>query len=171
MSKRWILPVCLVLALGILISGRKTVQKQISEEIGINVTNAKLISEMDTHGGFHGDGVSCVALQLDDETAQEITKAIGWKAFPLNQTTKTLLYGVTQQSTEGIWTWGPNLTDDDGKPLVPRIESGYYLLQDRHSAASPNQDPAEILRRASLNLTVAVYDDVNGVLYVCRLDT
>ncbi len=171
MTKRWILPACLVLALGILISSRQTTQKKISKEIGIDVTNAELLSEVDTHGGFHGDGISCVALQLDAEVAQTISQAPGWKTFPLDQTTKTLLYGVTQKTAEGLWKQGPYLRGNDERPLVPRIESGYYLLLDRHSEAKPDQDPAEILQRASLNLTVAVYDDVNGILYVCRLDT
>lgn len=171
MKKRWIVPACLVLVLGILVSSRKTVQKQISEEIGIDVVHAEVISEMDTRGGFHGDGVSCTVLQLDAEMAQAIREAPDWNAFPLDETTKTLLYGVAQERTEGVWTWGPYLKGENDTPLVPRIESGYYLLRDRHSAAKPNQDPAVILQRPSFNLTVAVYDDENAVLYVCRLDT
>lgn len=27
--------------------------------------------------------------------------------------------------------YGPYLTDNDGKPLVPEIQNGYYLLIDR----------------------------------------
>lgn len=171
MSKKWLLCICLALIIGLVMIRPKSVQRQISEEIGLDVTNAVVLSKMDTHGGFHGDGTSCVVLQLNDETAQEEIRTQGWAEFPMDETAKTLLYGVTKTTPEGVWTMGPYLCGEDEKTLVPRIESGYYLLLDRHSKTKLNQDPKEILQRASINVTVAVYDDANRILYVCKLDT
>lgn len=170
MNKRWLLPVCAALAICLVVFRQKPLQKQISEEIGVDVTHAEILSEMDTHGGFHGDGVSCVVLQLD-EPARDAIKAQEWKSMPMDQTTEILLYGVTQETPDGAYTYGPYLSGEDNQPLVPQIQDGYYLLLDRHSAAKPDQDPAEILQRGSQNLTVALYDDATGILYVCKLDT
>lgn len=170
MNKRWLLPVCAVLAICLVVFRQKPLQKQILEEIGVDVTHAEILSEMDTHGGMHGDGVSCVVLQVD-EPVRDAIKAEGWNPMPLDQTTEILLYGVTKETPDGPCTYGPYLSGEDHQPLVPQIQDGYYLLLDRHSAAKPDQDPAEILQRGSQNLTVALYDDATGILYVCKLDT
>ncbi len=170
-NKKWLLPVCLLLVFGLVVMRPKSMQRRISEEIGIDVSHAEVLLEMDTHGGFHGDGTSCVVFQLDEETAQTLRCAQEWKQLPMHETAQTLLYGVTHTTPEGTWTAGPYLRDADEKPLVPHLQSGYYLLLDRHSSAKPNQDAAEILRRASINVTIAVYDDTSHILYVCRLDT
>lgn len=171
MSKKWLLAICLTLGIGLVIMQPKSTQRRISEEIGIDVTDAELLSEMDTHGGFHGDGTSCVVLQLDKETAQEIMCAQDWSKFPMEETAKVLLYGATQTTQNGIGSRGPYFRGEDEKPLVPHIDNGYYFLLDRHSDAKPNQDAAEILQRASINVTIAVYDDASYILYVCKLDT
>ncbi len=171
MSKKWLLAICLTLGIGLLIMQPKSTQRSISEEIGIDVTDAELLSEMDTHGGFHGDGISCVVLQLNEKTAQEEIRTQGWAEFPMDETAKALLYGVTKTTPEGVWMMGPYLRGEDEKPLVPHMDKGHYFLLDRHSDAKPNQNDAEILQRASINVTIAVYDDVSHLLYVCKLDT
>ena len=55
------------------------VQNTVSEEIGIDVSSGSELSSSDTHGGFHGDGVSCTALQFSDDTVlEEIKNSSNW---------------------------------------------------------------------------------------------
>ena len=64
----------------------------------------------------------------------------------------------------------PSVTGKDSpeEPLIPPIEKGYYLLEDRHSEAKENLD---LLDRSSYNFTLSVYDTDNRTLYYYKLDT
>ena len=46
--------------------------------------------------------------------------------------------------------------------------NGFYRLIDRHSDAGDGQN---LLERASLNVTLAVYDADSDTLYFCEMDT
>ena len=77
-----------------------------------------------------------------------------------------LLYG--QESDEK--KEGPYFTDEEGKPLIPEIEKGYYWLKDRQ--AEPGMAAgADILHRGSFNFSVAVYDADGRILYYGEMDT
>lgn len=139
------------------------VQNTVSEEIGIDVSSGSELSSSDTHGGFHGDGVSCTALQFSDDTVlEEIKNSSNWKEFPLDETVQAIVYGIS----EDTYSIGPYLTDDEGNAIVPDIQNGYYLLIDRQI-----DQEMDILSRASFNLTVALYDTDTNILYICELDT
>ena len=112
-------------------------------------------------------------LQFEDGAIEEqIKESRDWKAFPLEEMVQALVYGVTRtneddSATESI---GPYLTDEEGEPLVPEIEEGYYRLIDRQ-AEEGKATGADILHRACLNFTVGLYDTEKGILYFCELDT
>ena len=73
-----------------------------------------------------------------------------------------LVYGISEDTV----SIGPFLTDADGTPLVPEIQTGYYRLLDRqHNKETP------LLERFSFNFTLALYDTDTDRLYVCELDT
>lgn len=129
---------------------------EISRVLDIDLTGGKEVSSFDTHGGFHGDGTSCVVIRFEDDTVlEEIGSRADWKAFPLDETVRTLVYRVSDL-----------LHDENGDPLVPEIQNGYYLLIDRHGDKSQ-----DILNRASFNFTLALYDADTDTLYYCKLDT
>ena len=46
--------------------GSEDPAEEISRALHIDVSAGEEISSSDTHGGFHGDGISCVALQFPD---------------------------------------------------------------------------------------------------------
>lgn len=77
-----------------------------------------------------------------------------------------MLYGYKNENRQA----GPYLTDDSGKPLVPKITEGYYTLIDRQplSEQVKNQN---IFTRGSYNLTLGIYDTKDDLLYYCTLDT
>ena len=105
------------------------------------------ISSSDTHGGFHGDGISCVALQFpDSQVADAIAANAAWTPLPLDETAQALAYGVTREDGGEVFSAGPYLTGDAG-------------------------DGQNLLERASLNVTLAVYDADSDTLYFCEMDT
>ena len=170
--KRTILSALLVLSL-CLLSGclGSSVQDQIQQQVGIDVSGGRELSQSDTHGGFHGDGISCFAYTFsDDSCLQQVSQADGWSAFPLDETAETLLYGVTEETETTIFSAGPYFIDQEGACLVPPIENGWYRLVDRHSDVGTPDDEG-LLARGSFNCTLAVYDEDTATFYFCELDT
>jgi hypothetical protein len=156
----------LAMAVSLAACGSRNPQDSVPEELGLDASAGSEVSAYDTHSG-NGDGVSCVALHFEDEALlEQIREEPDWKPFPLDETTQTVVYGVSDESA----SVGPYLTDDEGEPLVPEIENGYYRLIDRQEGEAQAAD-AVLLDRPSFNLTVGLYDTDSGTLYACKLDT
>ena len=51
------------------------------------------------------------------------------------------------------------------------LKEGYYFIYDRHSESTEPFDSTEILERASLNFTAAIYDADTDRLYYVEVDT
>lgn len=158
---------CMLIGIIILITltacGSKSPQDIVSDELGINVETGIELSNSDTHGGFNGDGTSCIVLSFSDDTVlNEIKENSEWKQFPLDETVQALVYGISDESS----SIGPFLNDGNGNALVPEVKNGYYLLIDRHT-----DKETDILSRASFNFTVGLYDTDTDTLYYCELDT
>lgn len=145
----------------------RTDQDIISEDLGVDVSSAEVISDMDTHGGFHGDGTAVIILDCADTgIPEQISTAGNWKPFPLDDTVRTLVYGTGDKNVK----IGPYLIDEDGEPLLPEIKDGYYLLIDRQTEDGKATGP-DILHRASFNFTLGLYDAAAEKLYLCKMDT
>lgn len=131
--------------------------------LGLDTSKGEEISNYDTHGGFHGDGTTCIAYHFDDDTIlDEIKSSSEWSEFPLDDTVQALVYGLSDETTQ----IGPMLNDKEGHPIVPEIQNGYYLLIDRQSGAE-----GDTLDRYSFNITLGLYDTDTNTLYFCKLDT
>lgn len=136
---------------------------KLAEVLGLDISNGEEISNYDTHGGFHGDGTTCIAYRFDDDTILEgIRSNSEWNEFPLDDTVQALVYGVSDETSQ----IGPYLTDDEGHQIVPEIQNGYYLLIDRQ-----NEAVTDVLDRVSFNFTLGLYDADTNILYFCELDT
>ena len=164
--KKRLLSAALALALAVACltgCGAASEEKTVAKALGLEKLPAVThISSCDSHGGFHGDGVSCIALTFeDDQLEQQLAADPAWNSLPADETVQDLL----AQEGAGVIT-GPCLTDGDGQPLVPPVEKGCYRLIDRHS-----DQQGDILSRGSFNFTVGVYDAEARVLYCCELDT
>ena len=141
----------------------ESVQNTVSAELGIDVSGGEELSASDTQGGFHGDGVSSVALSFNDlNVLEEIRGNAEWKPFPLDETVQALVYGVKDETS----SIGPFINDGTGTPLVREIQNGYYILIDRQE-----DQETDILDRPSFNVTVGLYDTDTNTLYCCTLDT
>ena len=159
-----------LVALGLLLSGCGP-QDKVSKTLEVDVSGGEVIAQTDTRGGFHGDGTAYLALRFADDALQEqIEASEAWRAFPLEDTVRALVYGI-EGETDGVsWCIGPYLTDADGEALVPEIEEGYYRLID-YQAEEGKATGADILHRASFHFALGLYDSREDILYFCELDT
>ena len=48
-----------------------------------------------------------------------------WRPLPLDEDTQNLVYGVYDSDYLGT-----PLTDEEGMPLIPEIENGYYMINE-----------------------------------------
>ena len=128
-------------------------------KIGSSLPNdSVVISETDSHGGFHGDGEYYSQIQLTKNGLQEFEKSIdgldGWKKDSLPNDIQLLLSGS-------------NLS----KKLPSTINNGIYYINDRFEKQYPKQKNTNILHRAAFNFTVAILDIDTMKLYIYELDT
>ncbi len=143
-------------------------KKAVERDLGLDVSSAWVVSHSDSHGGFHGDGLTYTVLNCARKPPLEQLQASGtWQQFPLDATTSTLVYGWREEDGGHVTQIGPYLGNGQGAPLLPDIQNGYYLLLDRHSQAGHT----DILSRGSFNFTLGVYDTDTHTLYYCKLDT
>ena len=165
---------CYLLILGVLlgcsgctVGNDHRIIQEISNRLDTDIANGKIVINEDSHSGFLNDGTSIIAIQFSDDSFQNAVKGKrNWMSFPLDKTVQTLLYGY--ESDELICE--PYITDENNNAIIPEITNGYYFLYDRQ-AKNGRAAGADILRRDSLNFTVAVYDSDSRILYYCEMDT
>lgn len=138
--------------------------EEISMMLGADVSKAEVISKIDFHGGFHGDGERYLEFQFADDTFENtIKKDNTWHALPLqDDSIEALLYG----KNIGEITYGPYLQE-----AFPKVEEGYYFFYDRHTESGDPFDTSKVLGRSSMNVTVALYDSEKDLLYFVEMDT
>lgn len=157
-----------MLLLGACSASGKSV-KRIGRELGLDMPKNVWATSISTVGGFHGDGVLCTTLNFDDQDCLEQIRQSGdWKPLPLSENLQAVVYGV-QTGNEAV---GPYIAlDDSAHPVVPQMQNGYYYFRDRHSQSKDPADDSDVLNRASLNLTIAMYNADTHTLYYLELDT
>ena len=134
--------------------------------LGINISSGSIITDTDSHGGFHGDGITFLEVAFEDDSClNQIKGNSSWKQLPVSYPVDALLYG-TQNGSSSI---GPYVTEG-GKKLFPKAETGYYYFKDRHTGAG-GQGSKDVVNRHSFNFTVALYDEDTQTLYYCEFDT
>lgn len=144
--------------------------RKISNTLDIDLSSGTILQSEDSHGWF-GDGITYLEMTFSDAEAEFIIETIklneGWNTLPLTDTLNIAVYG----SEAPKLSKGPYLTFDDGKPIFPIIENGYYFFKDRHSNSLDIKDETNLLNRGSHNFTIAIYDVDNNRLHYCESDT
>ena len=146
---------------------------EVAGALELDLSGCEVVSSRDDHRGFHGDGTAFAELNCSHTgVLDQIKEDSNWKAFPLDRTARALVYGVreevgTEETGIMVYQTGPYLTGEEGDPLVPEIREGYYRLIDRHAKAGET----DLLDRASLNFTLALYDTDTDTLYFYEMDT
>ena len=165
--------IALVLALLITMTGcrgekKSTVLREISKEVGVDVSAGEVIAKSDTHGGFHGDGHTVVEIQFVDTSLTALIEANqDWNAFPLTENLTRLVYGLHTEYS----SIGPTIHSGNNVPVVPEIENGYFYFRDRHFQSTDPKDDTNVFSRFSYNFTMAIYDAETNTLYYMELDT
>ena len=122
--------------------------RRIGRALGVDVSGGTLARFEDSHGGFHGDGLTAAEVELDG-LEEGLADAPGWRPLPMTENAARALQMFQEEG---------------GAP-----EEGFYYLYDRQS-----QDPyddSQLHQRYSWNFTLAVYDSGAGRLCYYEFDT
>lgn len=145
-----------------------SVLRNISKVIGVDISSGEVLSESDSHGGFHGDGLAVIEIQFTDTAlSEQIEENEEWNLLPLTETLTALVYGIQTENS----SVGPMIHDGNGTPLIPAVENGYYFFRDRHSQSTDPKNDSGVLGRGSYNFTIAIFDADHQILYYMELDT
>lgn len=116
--------------------------------------------EVDTHGGFHGDGLYYLILDCSNNREAALEKVQNWKQLPLSENLNLMLYGGERYAYE--------LAEE---AHIPKIANGWYLFKDRHSESTDSSDDTALFDRYSFNFSVGIYDADTDRLYYLAFDT
>ena len=129
-------------------------------KVELDLSGGTVVSELDTHGGFQGDGDTFVVMtfpQTDRPALEREMTGPYWHPLPLTDN----LARVTYNLALGV----------DGEPFFPEVDQGCYYFRDRHSESQDPTDESGLFNRGSWNFTLAIYDSQTGTLYYYELDT
>lgn len=152
---------CSLFVICALCSGCGNKQSKIFKSIELDDSKCKIEKEIDSHGGFHGDGDYFARIECSDIDYNELSK--NWKKLPLSEP----LVKVTEMEQ----------CDDKGcfniydKFSIPVVENGYYYFIDRQNDSKNKFDDTELNNRSSWNFTLAILDTDTGIIYYYELDT
>lgn len=135
-----------------------------TERFGFTKRDFTVIEELDTHGGFLGDGSYYLILDCSNNKEQALDKVKGWNKLPLSENLNLVMYGGEK---DGV-TYGYELSKE---AHMPKISNGYYMFEDRHSESKDSRDDSDLLDRHSSNFSVAIYDCDTDRLYYFEFDT
>ena len=158
MKKRVLIALAIVVAFVLFIVSRYSTNR-FSIALSVDASGGKEIASYDSHGGFHGDGLTFVSWKFtDDKVRNQILESRKWNVLPLTDNLNRLI-------TEAY------ICDENGDRFFPDIQNGYYLFIDRHSESRNSSDDSDVFHRYSFNFTLAIYDTDNDILYYAELDT
>ena len=127
----------------------------IGRQVGLDLPRAQETESLDSHGGFHGDGLRLDKLVFSSADGREIEEQIQgrgdlWNSGPFDDYLGGILYGGGP-AAEGEW------------PRAP--EEAYCFFEDRH------EGKGALGERGAWNYTAALYDADTDTLYYLEFDT
>ena len=128
--------------------------REASQALDLDLPAGDVLTDIDTHGGFHGDGASCIILAFTPENgeilAEDLAGRADWNTLPLDDLSSNVLGSLCSL-----------LSDDGLSYTVP--DQGWYRYLDRSPAGHSRDFP--------LNCTLAIYDPLRCQLSYFCLDT
>ena len=123
-------------------SKEKNLKEIASEHLSVSLETATVLEEWDTHGGFHGDGVTFVKLSCVDGFEEKLIKT--WKPLPLEGEIYKYFY-----------EWGGLFEHPEtGARVIPEVENGYWYFKNT----------------GAMNWDFALYDCDKNILYFYEWD-
>ena len=109
-----------------------------------------------------------IALHFDESgLADQLVGLAGWHPLPLSENAEALAYGYDTEDGRK----GPYLCDDEGQPVFPEIQNGYYYFRDRYTGSEDVYDDGDVFERNSYNFIMAIYDTDMDMMYYAKFDT
>ena len=137
---------------------------QTTEYFGFAKKDFAVVEQLDTHGGFLGDGEYYLIFDCSDNKELAREKIKDWKKLPLSHNLDILIYGGEKESG----TYYPGLAEE---AHIPEIKNGYYIFEDRHQESADSADDTELFNRFSYNFSIAIYDCDTDRMYYFAYDT
>ena len=137
---------------------------QTTEYFGFTKKDFLVVEELDTHGGFQGEGSHYLILDCSHNKAKALEIVKNWNKLPLPENLNYIMYGEVR---DGL-TYGYELAKE---AHIPKIENGYYIYRDRHPESNDSKDDTELLDRYSYNFLIAIYDCDTNRMYYFKYDT
>ena len=138
----------------------------VSSQIKVDILSGEIMEINDSHGGFHGDGLSIIKIKIEDkEFEQKLIDSDVWD-IKLSKLIEAFLYGYEENNC----SYGPFIADENDNPLIPKVQNAYYFIKDRQENGYDLQE-LDLLDNPSINVTIAVYDMDTSILYYCEEDT
>lgn len=140
----------------------------IESRTNIRLGSPETLYNLDTHGGFHGDGDWLAVLRYqDDSLLRAIEESNEWMPLPLPKA----LNGLS-----GLLPSVSGYAENDGisKKAMLSAEHGYYFFLDRSRGkenVNPKNESKMLLPQYSYNFTLAVYDADSAILWIMETDT
>ncbi len=145
----------------LIICGCSSNNKNIISKIELDNNNCKIISEIDNHSGFHGDGEYFAKIKCSNINKEELSRH--WKKLPLSNSINEAT-NINHCDSKGCY----NIYE---KYNIPNIKNGYYYFLDRNSESKNKYDDTYLNDRHSHNYTLALLDKDNDIIYYYELDT
>lgn len=142
------------------------INRKISKDLGIKVPNTLSFQYEDTHGGFHGDGITLAKANLKNRDVEIIIKKSKsvWMKTPISDKVELELYGGTKGEM--------NRESDLAKSLeMPKIEDGYWIFLDRFGGKKVFNKGENLFPRASGNYSLGVIDSKENIFYYIKFDS
>lgn len=130
---------------------------------GLSAEEFAVVTQTDSHGGFHGDGLHVLVLDCAQNREKALETVEGWNSLPLSEPLRLMMYGGEKDGVVYGYLGEKN--------LLPEIENGFYRFEDRHDQSRDPADDTSLLSRASFNFSLAVYDADTDRLYYFEMDT
>lgn len=146
---------------------KKTPIKQVAKTLEIPLKDYKILEEVNSHQGFHGDGETFYKIKLKDtdELISMINGSKFWhKLDDIDYLDENMINGLILFNMKG-----ENLTSKFIKDLTS-VNDGYLFFKNRFQADKNNNADDSKINFNSFNFTMGVLDINNNILYYYEND-
>lgn len=144
------------------------INRNISKDLGIKIPKSLEFQYKDTHGGFHGDGITLAKSNITQDNIQYIlnkSKA-EWNKIPMSKEINLRIFGGVENNINYSYDLAKDLNIED-------IKSGYWIFLDRWGNKKEYTNGEELLdsNRYSQNFSLGIIDSDNNIFYYIKFDS
>lgn len=148
---------------------------KIEKLLGVDMHQGSITTDIDNHGGFHGDGITYMEIHFsEDQCLADILENSAWKKLPLTSNLERLVTTITSFAKDEVTRQSLNISNlytAEGTATPLTITNGYYYFIDRYPDANNTNNDFALWNRYAQNCTLAIYDADTNILYYLALDT